>query len=199
MITPSEEYRNELWRLQYGCSSVNYNLQIPAGEPIYKFDLLTRKLEAPNMLGVTEDHQSERIFFEVDRDCNGIDLAQTVCVIVFKNAKKETFLYLVPEYHIDEENNKLIFSWLLQGPLTKYAGNVQFMVKFFKINQTSKQIEFELNSLVAQSKVLEAWENTLTDNSIEYQVLIDTNLKNFFVGLQTMIDEGRFNVYWVNL
>ena len=79
MITPSEEYKQQLWHFQYNTQSVGYNFQMPEDEPIYTIDLTTRKITVPKNLGVVEDHQAERIFFEIDRDCNGVDLAKTIC------------------------------------------------------------------------------------------------------------------------
>ena len=199
MITPSEEYKKQLWHFQYNTHSVNYNFQMPENEPVYQIDLNTRKVIVPNNLGVVEDHQAERIFFEINRDCNGIDLAKTVCVIIFKNAKKEGYTYVVPEYILDENSDKMLFSWLLQAPLTAYAGKIQFMIKFFLVNKDTQAIEFELNTQVCESTITASWAHTITEESSQYELLLDPSLLDLFNAMQTAVQQGYFDVYWTDL
>lgn len=205
-MSTSESYLQQLQNFQEKYPSVEYDLNIPEDEIIYTIDQVTRKINGPKTLGVVEDHQADRIVFEIDRDCNGYDLAQTVCLIVFKNAKGEIFSYLVPKYNItkdkgnleENESAKLYFVWTLQAPVMAKAGTVQYMVKFFRIDNNGK-ILFEFNTQIASGTVLNTWENRLTDISSNYNILVDPQILSLFSSMQTAIDQGYFDVYWKDL
>jgi len=95
----------------------------------------------------------------VDRFYDNIDLSQCVGAIQFKNAKNEEYIYIIPAYDVISSPNKIIFAWNIQSPVTKYGGTVQFALKFFKIDKTSGELLYELNTLVCRSKVLVGWAN----------------------------------------
>ena len=209
-MNTSESIIQQMQGFQNNYPSVGYDLLIPEDEPIYEVNQITRKINGPKELGVNEDHQSNKIVFEIDRDCNGYDLATMTCIIIFKNAKNETYSYVVPKYNIikGQENpedpddttwhKKLYFVWLLQAPVMKKAGIVQYMIKFFNVTP-SGEINFEFNTQIAQSRVLETWNSSLTDVSNEYNILMDPQILELFANMQIAIDNQYFDVYWTDL
>lgn len=162
MITPSEEYERYLASIAEETPSV-LKMRLPAGENIYQINLNTRKISPPPFIGVESDHKAEYIFFEMDRFFDLIDLSEAIGMIIFKNAKNEEYVQIIPYYDIYSHHNKILFPWAIQAPATLYEGTVSFSFKFFKIDPISKKIIYELNTLVAKTKVLVGWANTNKD------------------------------------
>lgn len=128
--------------------------------PTYKIDLNARRISPPSFISAELDHQAELIFFETDRFYENIDLADCICLVQFRNAKTQDYFYLVPFYDLHKKG-KIIFPWNVQSPATKYSGIVLFSIKFIKlapstVNEISN-ITFELNTMVAKTKVLAGW------------------------------------------
>ena len=96
----------------------------------------------------------------MDRFYDGIDLSTGIGLVVFKNAKNEEYYYLIPYYDIYSIKGKIIFPWAIQAPAALYGGTLSFSVKFFKIDPTSKKLVYELNTMIAKTKVLVGWSNT---------------------------------------
>lgn len=119
----------------------------------YDIDLETRTINPPKTLSVTKDHESETIYFRVDRYHDYMDLSNTVCVIQYRipGKKKEastTKLYVVPFYDLvtDRVNNKMIIPWCVDGNVTKYSGMVNFSIRFFITE------EYEENEIILDSE-----------------------------------------------
>ena len=211
MITGSAEYKAYLATMANSYNPPNILIRIPASEPIYKIDLSSRVIEAPKMLGVEADHEAELIYFMVDRYFDSVDLAQCVCAIQFRNAHQEEYMYIVPAYDTLSSPGKLIFAWNIQSPVTKYGGNVEFSFKFFKIDKTSGELLYELNTLVCRTRVLVGWAsknganhkyNTWTvDEIITDKFDENGNIeKGLWSKLQELFDTGnQLNVFWKDI
>lgn len=159
MITGSEEYQALLKDIQDGYNPPDVRIRIPQDEPVYTVDWNTRKIAAPKFLSVEADHSAEIIFFEMDRFYDGMDLANMIGIIQFRNAKNEEYFYVIPYYDTTSHDQKLIVPWNIQSQVTKYGGTINFSFKFFKVNTDTKDILYEINTLVASSKVLIGWAN----------------------------------------
>ena len=208
MITGSAEYKAYLATLADSYSPPNILIRIPASEPIYNIDLQSRVIEAPKMIGVEADHEAELIYFMVDRYFDQTDLSQCICAVQFRNAYQEEYIYIVPAYDTLSVPGKIIFAWNIQSPVTKYGGTVEFSFKFFKIDKTSGELLYELNTLVCRTRVLVGWaskngithkynqwtvDEILTDKADEHGVI----QKGIWSKLQEVFDAGnQFNVYW---
>ena len=83
-------------------------IQIPAEEKIYKIDLNTRTVEAPNFLAVTDEHNAEILWFSVDRFFDSYDLRSTSCWIQYTNANKESIAYKFKETKTTSNLEKII-------------------------------------------------------------------------------------------
>ena len=94
-----------------------------------------------------------------------MDLANCIGLIQFKNSRREEYYQLISTYDTLSEPGKIIFAWDIQSAITKYSGSVTFSFKFFKINPASGELLYELNSLVASSRVLSGWANGGTNHN----------------------------------
>lgn len=159
MITGSEEYKLFLASIANSYTPPTMRMRVPTDEPVYKIDLNSRAVEAPEILGVEADHEADLIYFEMDRFFDSVDLSTCIGMVQFRNAKHEEYYYVIPYYDIDSIRGKIIFAWDIQSPVTKYGGAVQFSFKFFRVSPTSGELLYELNTLVAKSKVLVGWAN----------------------------------------
>lgn len=157
MITGSKEYKEYLTSIVNSYNPPNILMRIPTNEPIYEVDLDTRIIESPNILGVEADHEAEIMYFKMNRYYDNVDLSQCIGAIQFRNAKNEEYIYIIPAYDLISFPNQILFGWNIQSPVTKYGGVVQFSFKFFKINKTSGELLYELNTLVCKAKVLVGW------------------------------------------
>lgn len=172
MITGEAEYLEYLARIANSYNPPNILIRIPVDEPIYEVNLNTRVISAPKFLGVEADHDAEIIYFIMDRYYDNLDLSNCIGVVQFKNAHSEEYMYVIPAYDINSVPNKMIFGWNIQSPVTKYGGNIQFSFKFFKMDKTSGELLYELNTLTAKSKVLVGWATStgMHHNYLNYPV-----------------------------
>ena len=100
MITNSQDYKNYLWNLN-SPNKPTYHIVLPKEEPVYKIDLNTRTIHGPDFLSVAKDHASEIIYFVADRYYEHYDLANTTCLIFFKNKTTgRSSSYAVPFYDL---------------------------------------------------------------------------------------------------
>ena len=159
MITSKKEYLSNLAEIQMGLSGEKY-FPIPSAEKIYKINLDTRQIEAPAALSVTNDHEAEILFFEVDRYFDNMDLLNTTCLICYSNALNENFIYPVPciDATTKREENKLLLPWVISSDVTWKAGTVKFAFQFYEINTGTLEFEYMLNTTPTTTKVLQGFE-----------------------------------------
>jgi hypothetical protein len=98
MITGSQEYEQFLANLANSEVPSILKMRIPTTEKVYKIDWNTRLIEAPPFIGVSGDHRAEYIFFEMDRFFDTMDLANTIGLIIFRNAHNEEYYQLISYY-----------------------------------------------------------------------------------------------------
>lgn len=159
MITDSKEYFDILYRIQDENPPV-IALLAPTYEPFMEIDLNTRKIAVPEILSVRTDHRSETVYFKCPRYFNEIDLSQMCGVIQYINAAGEGRIYPIPFYDLDtcSDENLMLFPWCIEGEATKKAGNVQFSVRFYKLDTSGSYLLYNLNTLPATSKVEQGME-----------------------------------------
>lgn len=58
---------------------------LPSDETIYEIDLNSRVIKTPSFLSVKKDQAAETIYFLIDRFAGEIDLANTACLIQYRN------------------------------------------------------------------------------------------------------------------
>lgn len=201
MITSSQEYQEFLAGIAETAPSM-MKMRIPTYEPVYEIDLNTRKITPPPFIGVEGDHEAEYIYFQVDRYFDGLDLSNAIGLIVFKNAKNEEYYQIIPYYDIYSIEGKIIFPWIIQAPAALYGGTVSFSVKFYQVDPTSGKLLYELNTLIAKTKVLVGWAN-MTGQSHTYEMIDPQSL----IANSETIDklnrllalENELKVYWIDV
>lgn len=201
MITSSQEYQRFLAEIAETAPSV-LKMRIPTYEPIYDINLNTRKITPPPFIGVEGDHEAEYIFFKIDRFYDNIDLSNSIGLIMFKNANGEEYYQIIPYYDIDSITGKIIFPWVIEAPAALYGGTVSFSVKFFKIDPTSKELIYELNTLVAKTKVLVGWANSTgnyhTYNTLSPDSIIIDNDTLDKINMILSLD-GKMKIHWIDV
>lgn len=207
MITTPEDYQKYLYQIQ------NQNLQkkailLPTDEIIYEIDLNTRKIQAPEYLGVINDHFAEIAYFKVDRYFDNIDLAapNIVCIIQYinKNASlknyNEGYIHVVPYIDITTfaDENKILFPWIIGGPATAAAGPIEFAIKFYSIDKNSSSYLFELNTLPATSKILPGLD-TISEN--EDLDIVSPDDRDIITEIFNKIEmaANAHVVYWIDM
>ena len=201
MITGSQEYQEFLASIADSYNPPNIRMRIPTDEPVYQVNLNTRVISTPSFLGVEADHQSELIYFEMDRFFDSVDLSTCIGIVQFRNARNEEYYYVIPYYDILSKMGKIIFAWNIQSPVTKYGGSIQFSFKFFKVDRTSRELLYELNTLVAKSRVLVGWATKNgaqhNYNAISAESLLVDN--DFIQKLERLDAVARnLSIYWID-
>ena len=201
MITSSQEYQEFLAEVAE-TAPLALKMRIPTYEPVYEIDLNTRKITPPPFIGVEGDHEAEFVFFQVDRYYDNIDLSNSIGIVVFQNANKEEYYQVIPYYDIYSIDGKIIFPWVIQAPAALYGGTVSFSVKFFKIDPTSKEIIYELNTLIAKTKVLVGWAkqsgNYHTYNTLSPESIIIDNETLEKINKLLSLDQ-KMKIYWMDV
>lgn len=157
MKTESKEYYDLLYEIQ-DFNKPSLAVLLPGTEKIYDVDLNTRTIEAPEYLSVESDHRSEYIYFKTGRYYDNLDLSGAVCIVQYINALGEPRVFAVPFFDVDtfSDDNQMVFYWRIDQEVTKAAGDVEFSIRFYLLdeNYVDKKLIFNLNTLPASSKVL---------------------------------------------
>lgn len=155
MIVSPQEYNSLLHRLTDPNKFTAF-LRIPDNEPIHEIDLEKRKIDVPEFLSVEEDHNSEIIWFKVDRFYDNIDLYGSTCWIQYVNADQEEYFYAAPLMIGVEKygSDKLLIPWAISKQVAKKTGTISFSFQFFKLSEDGNRFLYILNTQPAKSKIL---------------------------------------------
>ena len=180
MITDSKEYISFLKKIQD--SGITTYSALPSTEPRFLIDANERKITVPSdfsFLSVRYDHQAETVYFEIDRYFDDVDLSQHTCIVQFVNKDEygnvSEGYYRVPVMDITTVEGKIIFGWLIESPATKYAGDIEFSVRFYSIT----------NGLLDDDDSLDGG----NDNSLEDDLLFATDDSNGNVTIKHYFDD----------
>jgi hypothetical protein len=209
-IIQEQEFLSNLHAIQ-SLNPPSYVL-FPDKKKTYNIDLATRIIDAPAHLSVSRDHESETIYFKIDRFHDYMDLTNTTCVIQYITPDKKAHLYAVPFYDVitDKVNNKVIFPWCVDGNVTKFTGIVEFSVRFY-IAESYEEIKevydeesdtlkeekslafrllYNLTTAPAYSKVLDGMEVSKLESDFD----ISASAVDYILGEISKIN--REGVYW---
>ena len=194
MITSPQEYWSILYRIQ-DQNSPWPTFPVPETERIYNVDLTTRLIEAPQYLSVQHDHKAEYVYFRCPRYFDSMDLATVCCVIQYRNANGDNRIYPVPFYDTITEaaDNNILIPWLLDGDVTRYAGTVEFAIRFYEIDADNKAFLYSLNTQPTTSVVLYGIDTT-TDEVYEYDQLFVNELLARLARV-----EKAYDTYWLEV
>ncbi len=203
MITEPLEYLTYLQTISN--SPHGQYTRLPKNEPVYELDWNSRQINGPQFLGVSGDHEAEIIYFEMDRFYDYTDLADTIGIILFTNANKDEYTYVIPYYDIETKPGKIIFPWVIQAPVALYSGTVNYGMKFFKLDPTAianpiheetdeeetentntksevqeyiqRAILFELNTKKTTSQIIQGWGDN-SNQQYQYATLTQESFKD---------------------
>lgn len=117
-------------------------------------DQTTRQISLPSselIFGVENDGRSERKYFQCPRVVgNDIDITSCFIRINYRNANGEVDSHLVEDVTVS--GDAVLFSWELHEKVTKYKGNVQFLVCAYRADKV------EWHTTLATGLVLEGLE-----------------------------------------
>lgn len=160
MITPIQEYYNNIWRIKSFNPPV-IAILLPSDEKIYNIDLNSRTVEAPEFVSVEQDHSAEIIYFKVDRWYDTMDLLNTTCLIQYTNKTTgKSGCYAVPFYDIttisalsNGAEQKILFPWCIDGLAAEKPGDLEYSIKFFSVRPDGI-VDYNLNTIPSTTKIL---------------------------------------------
>lgn len=130
-----------------------------ASEQYITIDTDTREITIPDnekLFGVKDDLKAERKYFKCKKVVgDNLDLSKHRLYINYMNANKETSAYLVDDVKVD--GDYITFSWLLYRSVTKYIGNVSFIV-CAKSSNNKGLLQTDWNTTLATGTVKEGLE-----------------------------------------
>lgn len=129
---------------------MEHNHNIYDSDPHFKIDPISRKITKEPSAKTTliqGDHNSERFTFNIAKMVEGHDMSQSTRIEVHfinmdgNEANRSEDVYIIDDLHTSEDDdNVLIFSWLLSGNATRYAGTLAFAIRF--ICTTGEKIDY---------------------------------------------------------
>ena len=195
MITTSEEYRNQLFEIQKMHSP--QKAVLPYANKIYSIDVKSRNIDGPTFLSVLNDHSAINIYFSIQRYVDYMDLAETACVIQYRKPNGKMGIYAVPYYDIftynDYGNEKIVFSWLLNGNATALSGPIEYSIQFFKVSNDGKKFVYNLNTLPTTSTIL----NTLNVTSEDLDGELDIPPSHYQEILSKIAQLNNQDILWI--
>lgn len=190
MITTPRDYYNLYHRIQSE-NAPSLAILLPTDEKIYNVDLNSRTVEAPEYLGIEQDHRAEVIYFKVNRFYDFFDLTQAVCIIQYINALGESRAYPVPYYDIDtlsgkensngETDDLILFPWMIDQEVTKAKGIVEFNITFYRLTDTGSRYLYNLSTLGAKSLVLQGLNNKQPANLISIGYISEETFNSYLL------------------
>lgn len=138
-------------------------------ESHFIIDPFTRTIataSASNNILVQHDHNSERFTFEVPRYVDGHDMTESTSVrIHYRNAHSANLLktdgvYFPGDVAVSEDDENLVmFSWLLSSATTQYLGSLHFSIQFVCLD--GDMVEYAWNTAIYKDiTVIESINNT---------------------------------------
>lgn len=106
-------------------------------------------------IGVESDDDVKRLEFTMPKQYGEFDLSQFRIRINYVNANGDKSIYLVEDKKVSGDN--ITFSWLVGRNVTKYKGQVNFIV-CLKLSDGKGKILKELNTTLCRLEVLEGLE-----------------------------------------
>lgn len=139
---------------------------------VLEIDAKTREIQIPDselLFGVESDEKAERKYFRVLKKVgNDIDLSTLQMRVIYQNASgtnEGKDIYLVTDMNVS--GDYVEFSWELSRKVTKYKGNVNFIICAIRVNPDGT-ITNEWNTTIAKGTVKQGLEVT-TDTGQEEQ------------------------------
>lgn len=147
MATDVKDYRSLLREIQNSTTTIYSTL--PSEEPRFLIDINSRTINVPSEFGflaIENDHNSQKVYFEIDRFFDGIDLAEHTCIIQFINIEKtKTSSNERPKPNVGKCPNKCLNTFPVNVPPVSEPKKVEgyFVVTEMDIESIEDKIVFE--------------------------------------------------------
>lgn len=182
MIATAEEYLQQIWRL-YDGNVPRTAIILPSDESIYEIDLDTRTIKSPYLAGITKEQAAETFYFVVDRFHGEVDLANTACIVYYKNSKGETGFYPVPFYDITTFS-----SLITQSYIEVHLSDVTYVKNVFYIKNNDDYVLCS-DDKFDKNKTYYEFNDTSTNKKYEK---VDITVKDYQIGKYWIMDnEGK--------
>lgn len=177
---------------------MNHSHVLYDSDPHFKIDPISRKIineSSTKTTLVQYDHNSERFTFEMKRIVEGHDIS--LCNLVeihYLNVESNTKtmtqgVYTVDDLHVSEDDDQtVVCSWLVGNNATQLVGQLQFIVRFACVNDTTGKIDYVWNSGVFSGISIQSGIYNLDTSSdnfplpFNFVTTIDGKLLKFFYG-----------------
>lgn len=137
------------------------DISVQSNEERITIDPTTRVINIPEnyIIGVESDEKSDRMYFQCPKIVgDNVDLSKLKLYVNFENANEERDIYFIDDVTVEEDN--ILFSWLFSRKVTKYKGDIKFIVCAKK---SEDNLTLEWNTTVAKGLSLEGIEVELSD------------------------------------
>jgi hypothetical protein len=142
--------------------------KMPFAEEYIEVDWRSREIGERSILSTARDHKAENIYFIMDRYWDFMDLATCTCVITYKTYPVDpektgvTGLYAVPYYDIYShratpgtfEKDRMVIPWCIDGRVTQDEAEVEYAIRFYRIDNNGEKVLYNINTMPSVSKVL---------------------------------------------
>lgn len=168
-----EQYFNYIEVIKASNRAEHFLLSLPLDEGILSIDANTRTITIPPTFVSTviqKDTYAETIVFTIDRFVDNIDLASNDFEIYVQWSGLDDKGKLREEASVielkDLVDGKIKFGWILSEEVTRYPGNINFSIVFFKRNdETPGLLDFRLNTLPQTLTIQPALQSELNSQS----------------------------------
>lgn len=198
MTKTENQYYEDLFKIQ----DENFPVQVvlsPSEDKIINVDLSKRKIEAPKFLSVVKDHKAETVYFKMNRFFEYMDLTNLTCVVQYVTKTGKSRYYPIPFYdiHTFSEEDMIIFPWVIDGEATEVAGDIQFALRFYKIDKLSHKFLYNLTTLPAKGTILYGMDKSIF-NPEQYDIANEPYLA-IQQDLKLIADKVRDQFYWLTI
>lgn len=135
------------------------------------------------VLGVEGDKDVNRVTFLMPKTYKGVDLSTFQIRVNYANANGEKSFFKVTETSV--VNDQIRFIWIVSADAVAYMGNVEFVVRFVKLNGST--VVQELNTTLATAK-------SLTGLSVDSEITPDQRedlLAHFYSEIDTYSEQKK--------
>lgn len=144
-------------------------------EPVFNVILNTREIEVPaafKNLAVYGEHKAETIWFALDRYFDGKDLFDKKAGVQFRNSQMEMLVPITYSKVNPDNKNEILLGWELTSDVTSVSGKLDFSLKIYKVDETTKSMSYTLNTKIASVNILNSL--NVTDETENLNPPMDT-------------------------
>lgn len=133
----------------------------PDTEPRFVINANMRTIEIPKefqFIGVKTDNRAEKVYFEIDRIFDNVDLSTKTCVVQYINAGNgysDDGIFPVIDLDVDSDPGKIIFKWEVDNIACGHAGFLSFAIRFYDIDADTRKYTYCWNTVPATIEVLD--------------------------------------------